>query len=100
MQENSGKISAAGGTLFAISSDNTSVTQATVDRDSLTFTVLSDNGLGTIGAYNVVDRGNTRLARPSVFIIKTDGTIGWKSLDSTYSRTSADSIISALNSLD
>ena len=100
MQENLDKIIEAGGSLIAISVDNTTDTQATVDRLDLTFTVLSDSGKSAVSAYNVVSQSNTNLPRPSVFIIKTDGTIGWKSLDSAYSRSSASSIISALGDLD
>ncbi len=100
MQENYDAISAAGGSLITISVDTVTKTQETVDLLSLTFTVLSDTGQSAVSAYNVVSQINTALPRPSVFIIKTDGTIGWKSLDSTYSRTSASTIISALKELD
>ena len=100
MQDNYDAIIEAGGSLFAISVDNTTATQETVDELDLTFTVLSDSGKSAVSAYNVVSLINSHLPRPSVFIIKTDGTIGWKSLDSAYSRTSASTIISALKDLD
>lgn len=100
MQENYDAINEAGGSLIAISKDGTTETQNTVDDLGLSFTVLSDSSLSTVSDYNVVSQINTGLPRPSVFIIKTDGTIGWKSLDSAYSRSSASTIISALKGLD
>lgn len=99
MQENLDEIFEAGGSLIAIGADTVTETKNTVDNLNLTFTVLSDSGLITTSDYNVVDQNNTRFPRPSVFIIKTDGTIGYVSLDSAYSRSSAASIISALAGL-
>lgn len=100
LQDNYDDIIAAGGSLIAISTDNITATKATVADNNLTFTVLSDTGKDAIGAYNVVSQNNSNLARPSVYIIKTDGTIGWKSLDSAYSRVATSSIISALKGLE
>lgn len=100
MQENYDDISAAGGSLIAISSDGITGAKGMVDDQSLTFTVLSDTGKTAISAYNVLASGNDNIARPSVFIIKTDGTIGWKSLDSQTSRTTSSDIVTALEGLD
>ena len=100
MQANYDDIIAAGGSLIAISRDSISEAKGMVDDENLTFTVLSDSSKTVISAYNVVDQNNTNFARPSVFIIKKDGTIGWKSLDSFSARTNSSTIISALNGLD
>lgn len=100
MQANYNGISAAGGSLIAISSDGIAGAKGMVDDQNLEFTVLSDSSKTAISAYNVVNPNNANIARPSVFIIKKDGTIGWKSLDSFSSRTNSSTIISALNSLN
>lgn len=99
MQTNYDKISAAGGSLIAISVDGPTAAKAAADAIDNTFTVLSD-GKAVIEDYYVLNPRSSHLALPSVFIIKTDGTIGWKSIDSTYSRTSSSSIISALKGLE
>ncbi len=100
MQNDYDDIIAAGGSIIAISSDDTAAAKGMVDDLSLTFTVLSDSNKTAINAYNVLNKSNNHIAQPSVFIIKKDGTIGWKSIDSFSSRTSSSSIISALESLD
>ena len=45
------------------------------------FPVLSDVQRQTIGAYNVTDPLNARLARPVTYIIDENGTIRWKFFD-------------------
>ena len=100
MQENYDDISNAGGSLIAISSDGITDAKGMVDDQNLTFTVLSDSSKTAISAYNVVNKSSDHIAQPSAFIIKKDGTIGWKSIDSFSSRTSSSDIVSALNDLD
>lgn len=100
LQENYDDIIAAGGSLIAISADDTSGAKNAADAIDNTFTVLSDSSKTAISAYNVVNKNNAGYAQPSVFIIKTDGTIGYKSIDGDYSRSDSSSIISALDDLD
>ena len=100
MQENYGGISAAGGSLIAISADDTTGAKTAADDIDNAFTVLSDTSKAAINAYNVLNKTNDNYAQPSVFIIKTDGTIGYKSIDGDYSRSDSSSIISALEGLD
>jgi len=99
LQEYASQISEAGASLIAISSDSQSTTKETVQDLSLSFTVLSDSSVTAISAYNVVDRGNIRIARPATYIIKSDGTVGWKSLGSTTTRVSTADTITALGEL-
>lgn len=100
MQDNYDDISNAGGSLIAISSDGTSQAKAAADEISNAFTVLSDSSKTAITAYNVVNKSNANYAQPSFFIIKTDGTIGYKSIDANYGRSDSSDIISALEGLD
>ncbi|MCE2401682.1 redoxin domain-containing protein [Candidatus Poribacteria bacterium] len=81
MQDNYDKFKAAGAELIAISSDSVGDTKQTIDKEGLKFVVLADNDREVINAYNVVDPGNNRIARPASYIIKQDGTIAWKFLD-------------------
>lgn len=100
MQENYDDIINAGGSLIAISRDDVSNAKGMVDDENITFTVLSDSGKTAINAYNVLNKGSDHYAQPSAFIIKTDGTIGWKSIDSFNLRTNSSTIVSALEGLD
>ncbi len=100
MQDNYDDISAAGGSLIAISNDDTTAAKNAADTIGNAFTVLSDTSKTAINAYNVLNKNSDNYAQPSVFIIKTDGTIGYKSIDADYSRSDSSSIISALEGLD
>ena len=64
------KIQAAGAELIAISSDNEGDTRQTVQNHGLKFPVLSDEDKEAITAYNVVDPGNNRIARPPLISFK------------------------------
>ena len=99
MQEYYSQIQAAGGSLIAISVDSVNTTKRTVQDLGLTFTVLSDSGKSAISAYNVVDQGQTSIARPATYIIKKDGTVGWTSIDPTHSRVSTSTTLSELEKL-
>lgn len=99
MQDNYDAITAIGAELFAISSDNISSAKSTVQKEGLTYPVLSDSALDTINAYNVVDRANTRIARASSFVIKMDGTITWVSIDEWDERVPTSEILTALGKL-
>ena len=100
MQDNYDNISNAGGSLIVISADITSEAKKAANDISNAFTVLSDSSKTAINAYNVLNKSNDNYAQPSFFIIKTDGTIGYKSIDGNYSRSDSTSIVSALEGLD
>lgn len=100
MRDNYNEISNAGGSLIVISADSISAAKDAAEEISNAFTVLSDSSKTAITAYNVVNKNNANYAQPSFFIIKTDGTIGYKSIDADYGRSDSSDIISALNGLD
>lgn len=99
MQDNYGKIQAADAELIAISSDNEDATKTTVDKEGLKYPVLSDIDTTTISDYNVVDRGNKRIARPASFIIKKNGSITWTALNNVAQRVPTAEILSELGKL-
>lgn len=100
MQDNYDDISNAGGSLIVISADGIAAAKEAADDIENAFTVLSDSSKTAITAYNVVNKNNANYAQPSFFIIKTDGTIGYKSIDADYGRSDSSNIVSALNSLN
>lgn len=99
MQKNYAKIRAAGAELIAISSDDEGDTKKTVQGGGLEFPVLADKDRGTITAYNVVDPGNNRIARPAAYIVQKDGTVAWKSLDAKAVRVPTAQILTELGKL-
>ena len=99
MQKNYAKIRAAGAELIAISSDDQGDTKKTVQGSGLEFPVLADKDRGTITAYNVVDPGNNRIARPAAYIVQKDGTVAWKSLDTKAARVPTAQILTELGKL-
>ena len=99
MQQNYAKIQAAGAELIAISSDNEADTKRTVQNHGLKFPVLADKDKNAITAYNVVDPGNNRIARPAAYIVRTDGTIAWKSLNTKAARVPTAQILTELGKL-
>ena len=99
MQRNYSKIKAEDANLIAISSDDVDDTKVTVELLNLTFPVLSDEDLETIKAYNVLDQTNFEIARPAAFIVNSDMTIAWISLDSAGVRVPTATIITELGKL-
>ena len=99
MQDNYAKIQAAGAELIAISSDNEGDTKQTVQNHGLKFPVLADKDRKVIAAYNVVDPGNNRIARPAAYIVRKDGTVAWKSLDTKAARVPTAEILIELDKL-
>ena len=99
MQDNYAKIQAADAELIAISSDNEGDTKQTVQNHSLKFPVLSDKDREVINAYNVIDPGNDRIARPAAYIVKKDGTVAWKSIDTKAARVPTAQILTELGKL-
>ncbi len=99
MQDNYEKIKAAGAELFAISSENASLTKGTVENEGLTYPVLADSKKDAINAYNVLDQINTSIARPASYIISQEGTVAWISLDAPAERVPTSTIITELGRL-
>ena len=99
MQKNYAKIQAAGAELIAISSDDEGDTKRTVQGSGLEFPVLADEDRAIIKAYNVVDPGNNRIARPASYVLRKDGTIAWKSIDGVAVRVPTAQILTELGKL-
>ena len=99
MQDNYAKMQAADAELIAISSDDEGDTKQTVQNHSLKFPVLADKDKKAITAYNVVDPGNNRIARPAAYVVRKDGTIAWKSLDTKAARVPTAQILTELGKL-
>ena len=99
MQDNYEKIKSTGSELFAISSENVSITQKTTENEGLTYPVLADTYKDVINSYNVLDQTNESIARPAAYIIAQDGTVAWKSLDSFSNRVPTATILTELGKL-
>lgn len=86
--------------IIAISADPLSFVNLTQQSLQLTYLLLSDENTEAIEAYNVIDTGNTRIARPATYIIDQDGRIAWKFLDVRFdARVSSDQILTELKKL-
>ena len=99
MQKNYAKIRATGAELIAISSDDEGDTKQTVQGSGLKFPVLADKDREVIEAYNVLDPGNNRIARPAAYVLQMDGTIAWKSLNGVAVRVPTAQILTELGKL-
>ena len=99
MQKNYANIRAAGAELIAISSDDEGDTKKTVQGSGLEFPVLSDKDRAVISAYNVLDPGNNRIARPASYVLRKDGTVAWKSIDGIAVRVPTAQILTELGKL-
>ena len=99
MQKNYANIRAAGAELIAISSDDEGDTKKTVQGSGLEFPVLSDKDRVVISAYNVLDPGNNRIARPASYVLRKDGTVAWKSIDGVAVRVPTAQILTELGKL-
>lgn len=99
MQKNYANIRAAGAELIAISSDDEGDTKRTVQGSGLEFPVLADKDRAVINAYNVLDPGNNRIARPASYVLRKDGTVAWKSIDGVAVRVPTAQILTELGKL-
>lgn len=99
MQKNYANIRAAGAELIAISSDDEGDTKKTVQGSGLEFPVLADEDRAVISAYNVLDPGNNRIARPASYVLRKDGTVAWKSIDGIAVRVPTAQILTELGKL-
>ena len=85
--------------MFAISSENVTLTMKTTENEGLTYPVLADTYKDVINAYNVLDPSNESIARPAAYVIAQDGTVAWKSLDSFSNRVPTATILTELGKL-
>ena len=99
MQKNYDNIKDKGAEVIAISNDTVDEVKETVEDLRLTFTVLSDDDIEAISAYNVNDPEAPGVAVPSTFIIELDGVIVWKSLDTVEERVATTKILTELSKL-
>ena len=99
MQENYTRIQTYDAEVIAISIDTVVDTRRTVNAEKLEFPVLSDVDLEAILAYNVEDQDFPGSARPATFLLESDGTIVWKSLDTLENRVPTAEIIRELGKL-
>ena len=99
LQQNYDKIQSLGAELIAISSENMALTEQTVENHSLKYLVLSDDKKQAINAYNVLDQSNRTIARPATYILNTNGTVAWKSLDAIDVRVPTATVLTALGKL-
>ena len=66
-----------GAELITISVDRLEKVRATVDKQNLTFPVLSDAGVHTVIDYGVLNEG-ANIARVATFVIDGDGIIRYR----------------------
>ena len=99
MGKNYAKIRLAGAELIAISTDDEGDTKKTVQGNGLEFPVLADKDRKVIKAYNVLSPDNDRIARPTAYVIRRDGTIAWKSLNGIAVRVPTAQILTELGKL-
>ena len=78
---------------MAISADSPAQVRRLAKKLKIPFPLLSDPKLLTIRAYGVREKGR-RIAVPSVFVIRKDGTIYWRHVGSRiWDRPSIDTIL-------
>ena len=99
MEENYEEIKGTGNELFAISSEDVSITKITTENEGLTYPVLADTFKDVIKAYNVLDQTDESIARPAAYIVAQDGTVAWKSLDTFSNRVPTATILTELGKL-
>lgn len=100
MQTGYEDIKAQDAEIIAISADSQALTGITRQNLGITYLILSDENREAIDAYNVIDTGNMRIARPATYIIDQDGRIAWKFLDARFdTRVSSDQIVTELKKL-
>lgn len=82
LQERSDEFRSAGLQVVAVSADQPSVEQKTVQAHGLNFAVLSDSTHAAIEAYDVVYNEQAGYAQPAVFIIDTSGRVLYEAITS------------------
>ena len=99
MQKNYDRIEAHNAIVIAVSKDNVQTTNWTIQKENIQFPVLSDVDLKVIIPYNVENQLNRGIARPATFLLESDGTIVWKSIDTAFERVPTGQIIRELAKL-
>ena len=100
MQTGYEAIKAQDAEIIAISADSQALVGLTKQNLQITYLLLSDKNKEAIDAYNVVDTGDTSIARPATYIINQDGRVAWKFLDVKFdTRVSSDQILTELKKL-
>ncbi len=99
MQKNYQLIQSKNAELFAISVEDIPTTKRTVVDENLEFPVLSDLDLEAVKTYNVENQEFPGFPRASTFLLESDGTIVWKSLDTVDRRVSTAIIMKELGKL-
>lgn len=100
MQQNYGEIKAAGAELIAISVESIGLTERTINNNNLTYIVLSDGKKEATALYNVFEQPLNQISRAATFIINSDGTVAWKSLDKQFGRVPTATTMAELNKLN
>ena len=99
MQDNYRRIKTDNAEIFAISVQDVPTTKTTVNRGKLEFLVLSDTNLDAIIPFNVEVPVDTGVPQPSTFLLESDGTVVWKSIDTVERRVSTAQIMRELGKL-
>lgn len=100
MQKGYEDIKAQDAEIIAISADSQALVGLTKQNLKLTYLLLSDKDKAAIDTYNVIDTGDTSIARPATYIIDQNGRIAWKFLDVKFdTRVSSDQILTELKKL-
>lgn len=99
MQNNYKRIKSDNAELFAISIEDVPITRITVNREKLEFPVLSDTKLEAVKPFNVEVPADTGVPYPSTFLLESDGTVVWKSIDTVDKRVSTAQIMKELGKL-
>ena len=99
MQDNYDRIKADNAEIFAISVQDVPATRITVNRENLEFPVLSDTNLDAVIPFNVEVPVDTGAPQPSTFLLESDGTVVWKSIDTVDNRVPTTRIMKELSKL-
>lgn len=105
MQSRLEDIRTAGAEVLTISVDDVEHNNKVVKSLGLAFPILSDGENTVIQAWGVVDKeggiGGVDIARPSTFILDSEGVIRWRDLTTNWRiRSSPDEIIEAIHRMD
>ena len=100
MQQNYDKIKAERAEIIAISVESIGLTKRTTDNNNLTYIVLSDGKKEATALFNVFEQPLNQISRAATFIIDTDGTIAWKSLDKQFGRVPTVTTLAELTKLN
>ena len=98
MQNDYQAISGLNAELLAVSIDDLSQASRAVEQLGLEFPILYDQSGDVVRAYGVFSEASG-YARPSTFIIDTEGIVRWQFIGSTSHRTSTRDIIEQLEQL-